>query len=345
MELMAFVLKDYRMGYNLRLHVIEKAQRSQEFTGVLSSCLLCTKDDGSASHLADMQTSYIQTVQNPRLAVCNGVFTCCQRGHPEGMTCDKVAVSELLLTVHGNACRRLKKSGDLVTWRKVLAQARIILAGSSEAPVSPQTVTGFLRKYELPDLGPAETGMTALHYAAYEDNIWAVRALVEAKADVAAEEVDGLTALALCGLADSPNAAAALIAMKAAVQTRSGSNALLEACWMDSSSVVRILLGHKADPYVHWPNDYVITMCRGCNALHVAITAGSIDCVKALLEAKVDPKVPVAGEKPDVPFAKLWGRNLALAAHPNMNLLWNFAAYPRSKAENFAVLLGLLRCS
>lgn len=133
--------------------------------------------------------------------------------------------------------------------------------------------------------GPAASAADALLADAAEKADWSrVRTLLKERADVNAAQVDGMTALHWAAYHEDLETAKLLIAdgASAKVENRYGVAPLSLACTNGSASFVRMLLDAGADPNT--------TLRGGETALMTAARTGRVDPVKALLDAgaKVD---------------------------------------------------------
>jgi len=95
-----------------------------------------------------------------------------------------------------SACLHLHEQ-DLCAWRKLLSMEHVFFSGcdkwaaASEVMRRSVSVESFLAKYQLSSvLEHSCAGMTALHYAAYENNPFAIKVLVDAGAKVDARDVE-----------------------------------------------------------------------------------------------------------------------------------------------------------
>ena len=125
------------------------------------------------------------------------------------IVCDKVLIRRVVKQIVTEALQKRRNSGDLGTWRRMLAYEWSLYAGDSTlAPKQCITASEFLSKYEIPHASAhVESGMTALHYAGYEDNGKIVKPLLESGACLHAEEEDGMPCLASTCFADCSQAA------------------------------------------------------------------------------------------------------------------------------------------
>ena len=166
-ERLGFLLKDYRVGKLPQVYIV-KSRDEVEQPWDLNQWLTA----GSSAF--------------------NGSLTCCTLGHKLPGTgtpirCDKEHFVPIFQMLHANACTRLRAGRAMNTWRKVLAIEWSLYAGADgfyDPPPPVTTAQHFLDKYEIPDVNAfVEGGMTALHYAAYENCPSAVRASSVARAE------------------------------------------------------------------------------------------------------------------------------------------------------------------
>jgi hypothetical protein len=115
----------------------------------------------------------------------NGSLTCCTLDHKLPGTgtpigCDKEHFVPIFQMLHANACKRLRERREMNTWRKIQALQWSLYDGADglyDPPPPVKSAEEFLRKYEIADVKAfVEGGMSALHYAAYENSPDAVRA-------------------------------------------------------------------------------------------------------------------------------------------------------------------------
>ena len=263
------------MGQNLRMHIVDDTVRTEP-------------------------QLFNTTAQIPANSVFHGEFTCCAQNHLDSagnvFACDKVALAHVVSTLHAGACARLRAAGEMSTWRKVLSLRHVVLSGA-DTPVAPVlTLEEFLEKYEIASVQDVVgSKMTAMHYAAYENNGDVVRKLVQASAECSPQDEDSMTPLHLCGLSiDASDAARALLEARAQVNVIArfqGTTPLIGACLYDSAEVAQLLLEFKAAiEGFETPGapQFPVPGLRGMGPLHIAVALGSSSCVKALLSARSD---------------------------------------------------------
>lgn len=294
-EQVAFALKDYKLG--------------------AGRVMMAVVNDVEGTVHPEPAT-WERLAQNPNKSVFNGDFTCCMRGHKladgKEIPCDKTALEDVVIQLHNNALDRLKAEGDVLTWRRMLSCKWLLMDGSELPTPRVASVSNFLQKYKISDVtSHVEGAMTALHYAAYENDRNMVNLLLTAKADMEAREVDGMTPLFMCTKTGSSTAAEAFLQAGddpsrwagPPKEGEEGYHACYTVVWMSAffsdpeDGMTELLLKYKAD----------ITACSrpipgfggkpswvGLSVLNRAIQGGSRKTVKLLLNARADPSIPVA---------------------------------------------------
>lgn len=145
-----------------------------------------------------------------------------------------------------------------------------------------------------------KSGKRAMHYAAdaKKNAQKLVRLLLQYRAEVQPQDLDGMTPLhlAVCASDEDHTGAVLLLLQKGAdpnAVTRDGLSPLYLAANSGSTSLVRSLLKYGADPNVKVNNE-------GYTALHAAVATGETEMVKILIEVGAD--VNVTDDTGDTPL-------------------------------------------
>ena len=185
-------------------------------------------------------------------------------------------------------------------------------------------------------------GMTALHWAAYRDDLDLAKALVEEGTDVSAANRYGITPLSLaCTNGDGAMVELLLTAgADANTSLRGGETALMTAARTGKLGAVKALLAHGAD--VNARSAY-----KGQTALMWAAAEGHAEVVKALLEAGADLRTALKSGFTAFLFAVREGRigvvNVLLeaGADPNETIRPEDGAGRGLRAGTSALLLAV----
>jgi ankyrin repeat protein len=145
--------------------------------------------------------------------------------------------------------------------------------------------------------------MTALHWAAYRDDLKTARLLVEARADVRAANRYGVTPLSLACTSGGAPMVELLLGAGADPNTtlRGGETALMTAARTGKLGPVRALLARGADVNAKER--------RGQSALMWAAAEGHVGVVKALLKSGADFRTPLPSGFTPLAFAVREGRS------------------------------------
>jgi ankyrin repeat protein len=131
-------------------------------------------------------------------------------------------------------------------------------------------------------LAAAQTATPSIADAAMKRDLTAVRSLIQRRADVNAPQADGATALHWAAYYDDVQIADVLIAAgaKVAAANREGATPLALACLNGSARMIETLVKAGADPNESGPN--------GETALMLASRTGTLDAMRALLDRGAD---------------------------------------------------------
>lgn len=221
---------------------------------------------------------------------------------------------------------------------------RPVVAGERPTPPTPATRTAAVPSSELVvaaqqgdvakikallaapgvnvNLSDPDTGRTALHWAARENRGEIVALLVEAKADINAQDRTGKGPLTLAAETGSVDATNQLVAAGASVNARDsiGGTPLTWACGLGTADTVKILLEHGADISVIDVN--------GLTPLIWAAGIGKPETVSILLQANptmdINVRDGVTGDSAlmrAVRSGKLESVRLLLASNAEVNLV------------------------
>ena len=203
-------------------------------------------------------------------------------------------------------------------WALGVAAAAVALqlqAAGSAAPVADAAERGLVAK--LQDLlgqgtdpnGSQADGMTALHWAAYRDDLHSARQLLEAGADPTTRNRYGVGPLSLACENGSREMVESLLRAGADpnASLNGGETALMTAARTGRVGAVRALLAHGADPTAR-------DALRRQSALMWAAAEGHGDVVKALVDAGADVHLRVSSGFTPILFAVREGRIDAMHA-------------------------------
>lgn len=220
----------------------------------------------------------------------------------------------LLASMHAQQCVEVKATGDLSVWRRLVAKRWIYLSGADlqklpevASLLEPKSAQQLCERYGFTDPHEVtDTGMSLVHYAAYENSRTSISLLAEAKVDLNVGDkspegvnVPGGCAPLLCAtLAGCAKAVEALLDHKANVNqaNEAGGTPLHASChWHTSAPLVRLLLQGGADPTMRcdrtdWAANLGLDAYTWMNkdALQLAAYGGAVDVVRVLLEFGVD---------------------------------------------------------
>jgi ankyrin repeat protein len=185
------------------------------------------------------------------------------------------------------------------------------------------TIRTFLKQHADVN-APQIDGMTALHWAAYRDDVEAAKLLVDAKANVAATNRYGVTPLSLACQNGSATVVELLLEHGADPNTtlRGGETVLMTAARTGKAGPVNELLKRGADVNAKER--------RGQTALMWAAAAGNTEVVELLLKAGADihAKLPDSGFTPFF-FAARDGRAEVVRAFLKAGIDMNEAMEPQ----------------
>ncbi len=199
----------------------------------------------------------------------------------------------------------IRGTGALAT----TAVAFVLPAAGSVAPLADAVEAGLAAKArhlleEGADPGRSQPdGMTALHWAAYHDDLPLARQLVEAGASVSAENRYGLTPLVLA--CENGNREIVELFLQAGADPntalRGGETALMIAARTGRAGAVNALLAHGADPRAR-------ESLRRQTALMWSAAEGHLQVVRALISAGADVHARLASGFTPLLFAAREGR-------------------------------------
>ncbi len=191
-----------------------------------------------------------------------------------------------------------------------------------------QAVKALLSRGANPDAKENQQGHTALMRAVAERHSGIVRALVDARADIAARSRGGFTALLFAGQQGDMESTRTLIAAGADVNeaTPEHGTALVLAAASGREDVALFLLEKGANPNA--------VDAYGLSALHYAVPKGlaSIDSVSVVFRPHEDVPANMPG---------LVKALLARGANPNLQVTKDFPPYSRSPYALQTSLVGL----
>ncbi len=196
-----------------------------------------------------------------------------------------------------------------------VAGALLLHGGSSVAPLADAAEEGFaatvrhLLEEGADPNGRQPDGMTALHWAAYRDDLSSAQGLVDAGASVTAENRYGVTPLALACENGNRDMVELFLRVGADPNTAfaGGETALMTAARTGKVGAVEVLLAHGADPNAR-------DAMRRQTALMWAAAEGHAEVVRLLVDAGADVHARVASGFTPVLFAAREGRIEAMKA-------------------------------
>jgi ankyrin repeat protein len=233
--------------------------------------------------------------------------TCCRLGHLDGAECDLVVIERAFLSYAYQSFGELKATSDPVGWQRFLAMTlqrrgldvrleegraeggefwawsplQLAVLGGSSHQVTQLLAAKSDPNQSLPSCTafPCLSHATALQLAARIGDIPAMRALLEAKADV--HQKGRWSCLGFAAFGGHLKAVELLLESQADQQVVDdmGGSALLMAA-AQSKAVCRLLLDRRAS--VHASNDF------GALPLHQAAVTSHKDIVDLLLEERAD---------------------------------------------------------
>ncbi|XP_078375371.1 uncharacterized protein LOC144658781 isoform X1 [Oculina patagonica] len=160
-----------------------------------------------------------------------------------------------------------------------------------------------------------KNGKTALHYAAYKGQLLAVKALIDAGADLDLTDENGVTALHRAIIHGHTDVVHTLLGACCSVDKidENGNTALHEAAWNGYSKCVELLVAAKCDVNIHNRTGYTslhlaaqnshcttlkVLLDGGCNPLaknnygdtplHIAVRYGHVEVCNILMETKIN---------------------------------------------------------
>lgn len=213
----------------------------------------------------------------------------------------------------------------------ILGAAAIqVVAGIPPSPVADAVESGDgaafrrLLQQEIDVNAPQVDGMTALHWAAYHDDLETAKLLVDSGADVTAQNRYGVSPLSLaCKNGNGPFVELLLDAgADPNIALRGGETALMTAARTGQVGPVKALLAHGADvnaeertgqTAIMWAAadghaavieelieaeaDFLAPLESGFTPLFFAVRAGRTDAVQALLKAGADVNETIQGRR------------------------------------------------
>jgi len=219
------------------------------------------------------------------------------------VTCDKNHIAEVLSVIWNCHLESLGIQGHLQHWRRDLALSHHVFSGFDYTMPRVTSVQALLDKYSIPGVASkVESNMTALHYAAYENEPNLVELLVTARAELEAEDslpigeekgVYGCTPLFCASLTQSTRAVVALLKCDAdpnhASLSGEGITSLHIAAIQGFVDVVKLLIAFRADVNRRAGNRCYQSSRRTLPSLSLAVLRDCPRLAFILLQARADP--------------------------------------------------------